>query len=72
MTKHLSQKFDNLSRQQLIYNFIEQSNIINAPILDYIDHEKFSNDIFFRNAYLLNEKGAKEFTNTVLIDLSKL
>ena len=72
MTKHLSQKLDNLSRQQLIYNFIEQSNIINAPILDYIDHEKLSNDIFFRNAYLLNEKGAEEFTNTVLIDLSKL
>lgn len=72
MTKHLSQKLDNPLRQQLIYNFIEQSNIIHAPIIDYIDHEKLSNDIFFRNAYILNEKGAKEFTKTVLAEINEL
>lgn len=69
MTKHLAEKLDTAFRKQYIYDFIEQSNTIGAPVLDYIDHPAFAAEEYFRNAYLMNDKGAIEFTKQVINDV---
>ena len=52
-----------------ITSFIEELNAPSVKVLDYLNHPSFTKDEYFRDAYFMNEVGAKAFTKQVLKDL---
>lgn len=52
-----------------ITSFIEELNAPSVKVLDYLNHPSFTKDEYFRDAYFMNEIGAKAFTKQVLKDL---
>lgn len=62
----LAIKLNKTFRENYIYSFIKELNIYNIPFYDYIDNKNFNDDSYFYNAYFLNPKGAKTFTNDLL------
>ena len=52
-----------------IYSFIRRSNKANVPFFNYMDDSRFSDDVYFKNSFLLNEVGAKYFTKIFLKEL---
>lgn len=69
VTEHLLNEFNTEAQRLFVANFIEQSNLIKVPVLSYVGNPEFSGDEYFRNAFLMNEKGAAVLTNRVLSDL---
>lgn len=63
---------DNLPPQFIknyIISFIEELQAPSIKVLDYLNNPTFSKDEYFRDAYFMNEHGAKVFTKYVLKDL---
>lgn len=52
-----------------ITTFIDELNMPELRVLDYLSHPLFTKDAYFRDAFFMNENGAKEFTKQVLKDL---
>jgi hypothetical protein len=69
MTKALSSRLSGIFRENYIYSFIRSANTKQVPFIDYSDDERFDFPDLYYNSYLLNFKGRKLFTNTVLKDL---
>lgn len=69
MSSSLQDKFSEELRKKLIYDFIENSNIMNVPFLDYMFDNRFSDGSLYNGAFFLNLKGRKCFTNQVVKDL---
>ena len=55
--------------QNYITTFIDELNMQNIKVLDYLNHPLFTKDAFYMDAFFMNECGAKEFTKQVLKDL---
>lgn len=72
ITNHLSKKFNEKVRCNYIDNFVKESNITNVPFLNYIDHVELSKDEYYKNSFVLNEKGARLFTDIVMDDISRI
>ena len=53
-----------------ITSFIEELNAPSVKVLNYLNHPSFNLDEYFRDAYFMNEAGAKAFTKQVLKDLN--
>lgn len=70
--KSLAEKFPPAFRENYIYNFVHNANKQNVPFFNYIDDERFDDEKYFRNSFLLNEEGAKKFTKIVLNDINLL
>lgn len=70
MTRHLSLKFDDTIRKRFIYDFIQDANIVDARVLDYINHPILSVDVNFMNSFLINKRGANLLTKQVIKDLA--
>lgn len=70
--KALSSQFDNKKKSLYIESFVSAAlKGQNIKFLDYFNDESFSSKMF-ANSFILNEKGAKLFTKTVLKDLNIL
>lgn len=67
---HLSDRLSRKAKNNLIEDFILDSNTLRAEVLNYIDHPELSNDKYFRNAYLMNDEGAKFFSKDLLYNLN--
>ena len=65
----LSKLFSNKFMEQNIYSLIRKATDKKEIILDYFYDTRFQKDEYFMNAYLMNEQGAKYFSNTLLKDL---
>lgn len=72
VSKSLSSLYDDTMRKLLITDFVNKSVSGGTPFLNYLDDEQFIDDSLFRNAFILNEKGASEFTQRVLSDLKAI
>lgn len=62
----LARKIPPMFRENYLYSFINELNIHNIPFYDYMDNKEYNNNSYFYNAYFMNEKGAKAFTNDLL------
>lgn len=70
MHHSLSNKFTPKIRKILFDFMLDGIKNGNVKFLNYMDDERFSNDnSLFQDAFFLNEKGAKLFTNKLLFDL---
>lgn len=56
--------------QNYIISFFEELNSPEVKMLNYLANPKFTRDEFFRDAYFMNEEGAKAFTKQVLSDVN--
>ena len=72
VSKSLSSLYDDKMRKLLISDFVYKSVSDDTPFLNYLDDEQFIDDSLFRNAFILNEKGASEFTQRVISDLETI
>ena len=52
-----------------IYSFIEELKINDIKVLDNLSSITFSNNEYFRDAYLMNKFGANAYTKHVLVEL---
>ena len=53
------------------YNYIDRlTRDVGIPVLDYMKDEMSDNDMYFANALMLNEIGAKYFTQKVIKDMA--
>lgn len=68
----LSKRFEEEVRGIMVSEFVKQSNIIEAPFLNYLDDVQFADSGYYQNSYYLNKKGASEFTKRVISDLYKM
>lgn len=58
-------------KNKLISPLIDNIKDKNVRVFDYLNNEKFSKDkSLFKDSFLLNGKGAKKFTQTILMDLN--
>lgn len=55
--------------QNYITSFLEELNSPDVKVLNYLANTKFTLDEYFRDAFFMNEKGAKAFTRQVLSDI---
>lgn len=72
ISKSLAKLYTNQMCELLITEFVQRSNDAKAPFFNYIDNPSLSNNEFFRNAFFLNDKGAREFTNQLYSDLKEI
>ena len=56
-------------RKKYIYDLISKVGVENVIVLDYLESQVFKNEDLFLNAFFLNKRGSKLFTNQVLADL---
>ena len=70
MHPSLALKFSNTFRENYIYSFVRKANSAKIPFYNYMDDPRFSSDSYFKNAFLLNDVGAKHFTNILLKELN--
>lgn len=69
----LAERFTPEARQLLLDGLLDLLKDKSVRFLNYMDDKRFShNRTLFRNAFLLNETGAKQFTRIVLSDLGLL
>lgn len=52
--------------------FIDELQVPSVKVLDYLNHPLFTKNEYFRDAYIMNETGAKAFTKQILSDLNLL
>ena len=69
VTKVLSNKFSDTFRENYIYSMIRNATDGHVLFLNYLDDERFSKSDLFFDAYFLNKKGSRIFTDLVLNDL---
>ena len=72
ISNSLANLYTKQMRELLITEFVQKSNKVNVPFLNYIDNKFLANDMFFRNAFFLNDKGANEFTKQLFSDLRNI
>lgn len=68
----LGKRLTEKCRNNYIYSFIKRANNKNVIFLNYMDNERFKDDEYFLNPFLMSENGAKNFTRIVLKDLNLL
>ena len=69
----LASKFDKNARKLLLDDLLGSLDDKSVTFLNYMDDPCFSHDItLFQDSFLLNKKGAKKFTYTVLKELNIL
>lgn len=67
----LSSKMIEEMREAYIYNYLKLAGVDDNEFLNYIDYKDITtNKSMFRNAYFLNDTGAKYFTHILLSDLN--
>lgn len=66
VTKYLSAKFTIDFIQKHILNYISEANEVNAPVLNYLSDERFSEASLYINSFFMNKKGRTFFTNIFL------
>lgn len=69
VNKALSSKLSHTFRENYLLPLINSNKSSQAKFLNYIDDERFADYDLYCNAYFLNTKGRKKFTNQVLRDL---
>lgn len=73
MHRSLSAKFSAEARELLIGSMVKALDNRDVKFLDYMDDAEFADDAsLFENAYLMNAKGAKQFTKRVMKDVGLL
>ena len=70
MHPSLRKKLTAQCRENYIYSFIRKANEQNVLFLNYMDDERFDKDEYYRNAFMMSEKGAKLFTGIILETLN--
>ena len=69
LSEDLLRRFPKEARNKYIYDLISETGG-EVPILDYLDSQLFRNRDLFLNAFYLNSRGRKRFTQLVLKDLN--
>lgn len=69
VTKILSNKFSETFRENYIYSMVRDIANDQVPFLNYFDDRRFHSLSLYYNAYFLNKKGSRLFTDQVLNDL---
>lgn len=69
MSEALNALIDENVKKRFVYDFLENANIIEAPVLDYFNHRVFADNKYFADSYFLNNEGARVFTEMVLKDI---
>lgn len=71
VTDYLSSKFSETFRNNYIYSFLEEAEVLDIPFLNYLDDKRFKDSSLYFNSFFLNRTGAGLFTKTVLEDVKK-
>ena len=69
VTKELSSKFPEEFIQQHILRYINESNKLGVPVLDYLKDERFVSPDFYINSFFMNAVGRKFFTKIFVNEL---
>lgn len=70
MTKHMMHYLNGDFRKIYIYDYLQELDR-DVPVLDYTSNDKFTDDSLYRDAYMMNDYGAKVFTDDVVKELRK-
>lgn len=71
VTKYLSTKFTDKFIQEHILNYIDEANVVKAPVLNYFLDERFSSPEFYINSFFMNKKGRTVFTKEFVSELMR-
>ena len=69
VTDYLSSKFTERFIQEQIICYIEEANVVGAPVLNYLNDERFSSSEYYINSFFFNKKGRELFTKQFVEDL---
>lgn len=69
VTNYLSSLFTDEFIQEHILRYINAANSVKAPVLNYLNDERFTASELYFNSFFMNKKGRKLFTHRVLSDL---
>lgn len=70
MTKHMMYYLNDDFKKIYIYDYLQELNR-DVPTLDYTIKDKFADDSLYRDAYMMNNHGARVFTDDVVKELRK-
>lgn len=70
VTKELSSKFPEEFIQQHILRYINESNKLGIPVLDYLKDERFDSPDLYINSFFMNAAGRKYFTKIFVNELN--
>ena len=72
VTDYLSSKFSETFRNNYIYSFLKEADVLDIPFLNYLDDKRFKDPTLYFNSFFLNRTGAGKFTKVVLEDIKHM
>lgn len=69
VTNYLSSRFTDSFIETHIINYLNEANTVNAPLLDYLRDERFTDSSLYINSFFMNKAGRKEFSKVFIEDL---
>ena len=72
VTEHLSSKFTDTFIENHIIKYLEVANTVNAPLLNYLNDERFTDSSLYINSFFMNKYGREEFTRLMVEKLKDI
>lgn len=66
VTDYLSSRFTDEFVQEHILRYINAANSVKAPVLNYLNDERFTASELYINSFFMNKKGRKMFTKEII------
>lgn len=70
VTEYLSSKFTDSFIENHIIKYMNDANTVNAPLLNYLKDERFTDSSLYINSFFMNKVGRQQLTKQVLKDLN--
>lgn len=71
VTEHLSSRFTEYFIQTHIFHYINEANVVEAPMLNYLKDERFTSPELYINSFFMNKRGRKKITMEIIGKLIK-
>ena len=71
VTEHLSSRFTEYFIQTHIFHYINEANVVEAPMLNYLKDERFTSPELYINSFFMNKRGRKKITMEIIGELIK-
>lgn len=69
VTEHLSSKFTDTFIENHIIKYLIEANTVNAPLLNYLKDERYTDSSLYINSFFMNKLGRQQLTKQAIIDL---
>lgn len=71
VTNYLSSKFTESFIENHILRYLNDANTVNAPLLNYLKDERFTDPSLYINSFFMNKNGRAKFMGIILEKLNK-